>query len=255
MDTLMAQATPRERAGHSGEADGSGGGGGSGGRHGCDLDHFKAGISDGASELGGGNSSGVVEAACRSLELVFKPSRGHGDAALHFSQAQGVVRGQVDGAVEKQVISGGDGGGEGRAGKVGGEDGFKRVDCGQCGQTGGQDCTGLVAGGANRGFVFGQDGAGHDGDQGLDGGAGCGGVGLGQDLIADGGMLHVKGHHLAQAEAEHGEGFRLLGGKGIEVEDEDAGRGIGHDEGDGLLFGLRPGRGRIGQLQRRRREP
>ena len=46
-------------------------------------------------------------------------------------------------------------------------------------------------------------------------------------------MLHVKGNHLAQAEAEHRDGFSGLGGQGIEVEHEDADQRVGKDERDG----------------------
>ena len=43
-----------------------------------------------------------------------------------------------------------------------------------------------------------------------------------EHLIADAGVLHIEGNHLAQAEADDGNGFSGFGGKGIEVEDEDA---------------------------------
>ena len=56
--------------------------------------------------------------------------------------------------------------------------------------------------------------------------------------MTDGGVLHFKRHHFAQAEAKDGNGFVELGRKGIEIEDEDARGGIGHDQSDGAFFGL-----------------
>ena len=53
---------------------------------------------------------------------------------------------------------------------------------------------------------------------------------LRQHLVAQAGVLHIEGNHLAQAEAQHGNGFGSLGGQGIEVQHEDADHGVGQDQ-------------------------
>jgi 50S ribosomal subunit-associated GTPase HflX len=56
---------------------------------------------------------------------------------------------------------------------------------------------------------------------------------LRQHLVAQSGVLHVEGNHLAQAEAQHGVGFSGLGGQGIEVQHKDAHHRIRQHQGDG----------------------
>ena len=91
----------------------------------------------------------------------------------------------------------------------------------------GHDSAGLVAGGAHGGLVFLQNIAGKDGDE--DAGFG---LALGEDLIAEAGVFHVKGNHFAQPETEHRDRFAGACGDSVEVEYEDAHRCIGNDDGD-----------------------
>ena len=52
-------------------------------------------------------------------------------------------------------------------------------------------------------------------------------------MIGQARVFHVEGHHLAQAETEHRDGFSGFRGKGIEVEHKDAHQRVGEYDGDG----------------------
>jgi len=173
-----------------------------------------------------------MEGAGGGLELVFKVGSGDGDAALNFGEAEGWIFGQVEGAMEQQVVAGGDGGGERERAEVRGQHGFKGVDGFKRGEAGGKNRAGLVSGRADGGFVFGEDEPGENGGEDFPLV-----LGLGEHLVADAGMLDVEGDHFAEAETQDGEGFRGAGGQGIEVEHEDADDGVGQNEGDGAGAG------------------
>ena len=185
----------------------------------------RVGVADRGGEFGGILNSGVVKGAGARAELVFKVGGGDGDAALNFSGALLRSLGKVEGAIEKQILPVGDRGGDGVRAEVGGQTASMESTASSAARLEEQNSAGLVAGGANGGFVLGEDGAGHDGGQNF-----AFGFVLRQHLIADAGVLHVKGNHLAQAEADHGDGFSGFGGKGIEVEDEDADERVGQDQ-------------------------
>ena len=86
----------------------------------------------------------------------------------------------------------------------------------------------LVAGSAHRGLVLLEDVAGQDGDE--DAGFG---LALGEDLVAEAGVFHIEGNHLAQPEAQYRDRLAGACGQGIEVEHEDAHGSVGNDDGDG----------------------
>ena len=221
-------AGPRQCAGSAGDACVAECGCDSGFRARREIDDGEAGVVDPAGELGGCVAAGVVERARGRLELVFKIGGGDGDAALNFSEAQRGIFRQVEGAIEQQVAAVGDGGGERERAEVGGQHGFHGIDGFKRGEAGGKNRAGLVAGGADGGFVLGEDGAGKHGGEHLPLG-----LVLGEDLVADAGVLHVEGNHFAQAEAQDGKGFSGAGGQGIEVEHEDADGGVGKHQRDG----------------------
>ena len=60
-----------------------------------------------------------------------------------------------------------------------------------------------------------------------------------EHLIADAGVLHIEGNHFAQAEAHDGDRFDGFGGQGIEVEDEDANKGVGQNHSDGAASAVK----------------
>ena len=141
----------------------------------------------------------MVKSFGRRAKLVFKEGGGNGDATLHVALTEGRVFGQVEGAIEKQVASVGDGGGESRLGEVGGENGFKRVDGRESGEAGGQHDAGLVASSADDGFVLGQYRSGEDGGEHL-----AVVFALSEDLVAETSVLNLEGHRLAQAKTQNG---------------------------------------------------
>ena len=54
----------------------------------------------------------------------------------------------------------------------------------------------------------------------------------GEDLVAEAGVLHFEGNHFAESETQYRDCLAGARGQGIEVENEDANRGVGNDDGD-----------------------
>ena len=130
--------------------------------------------------------------------------------------------------MEQQVAAVGDGGGQRQGAQVGGQHGFHGVDGLKRGQAGGQNRAGLVSGGANRGLVFGQDGAGENRSQHLPLV-----LVLRQHLVADARRApHRREPSCAGGSAGPGR-LRRPGGQGIEVEHEDPDGGVGQHQRDG----------------------
>ena len=71
--------------------------------------------------------AGVVHLPGAGPELVFEVGGGDGDAALHLGRRGVEVLGQVEGAIEQQILAVGDGGGEGLAAQVGGQNWLERI--------------------------------------------------------------------------------------------------------------------------------
>jgi hypothetical protein len=180
-------------------------------------------------KIGGLADAGEVQLARFDQQLVLEVGGGHGDAALHLSEALAGILRQVEGAIEQQVAAVGDGRCERQGAEVGNQHRLHGFDGFQSSQPGRQHRAGLVPGGADHSLIFSQDGAGNDGCQNF-----AFGLGLHQHLVAQAGMLHVKWNHLAQAEAQHRVSFSRFAGHGIEVQNEDADHRIRQDQGDGV---------------------
>ena len=126
------------------------------------LDDAECRIVDPLGELGGLIAARVMKAARGHAKLVFKVGCGHGNAALNFRAANGRIFRQVESAMEQQVVSVGDGGGQRQRTQIGSQHGFHGIDGLKSSQAGGQHRARLVSGGADGGFIFAEDGTGQN---------------------------------------------------------------------------------------------
>src|ERR1017187_5051886 len=133
----------------------------------------------------------------------------------------------VAGGAPAACIPVGDRSSERKAAQIGGQHSFKRIDSSQGRKAGGQNRAGLIAGCAHRSLVLLEDCVGDDRRQHFQLG-----FALGEYLVTDRGMLHIKGNHLAQPEAKHREGLGGLAWQGIEVQHKHAYHRVGQHHCD-----------------------